>query len=235
MDTRRQRFFSAVSICQSKINETLASSEQPNLTGWEFSKATHPLDNNKLAIAEHSMTLYGEYDSANPQVRFTGTLILSAIRLSNSTEVSAGFGIEMYGSQSDMRNSILDSQNITGLVHCYETAPAYRDTVRIRVDWKFANSTTKDDVAVFRGIPRVSLMSQTLIFLQEQMTARWATGESDPPAHESALSGRTATLANGDKLVIAIPWIHKDNELVAEVNLSKLLHALSKVKELVES
>ena len=233
MDTRRQRFFAAVSLCQARINETLSNSEQSNLTGWEFSKATHPLDDNKLAIAEHPMTLHGEFDSANPQVRFTSTLILSAVRLASTTEVSAGIRIRMYGSQTDMRNSILDAQSQTGLVYCYETAPAYKETAQIRVAWKFHPSTTKDDVAYFRAIPRVHLISECLLFLEEQMTQTWADGESSAPAHESALSGRTAALANGDKLAVSIPWIHHDHYLLAEVNLSKLIHALTKLNGLV--
>ena len=233
MDTRRRRFFGAVSICQSKIKETLANSEIDNLTGWHFRKAHHPLDGNKMAIAEHPMTLHGEYDSANPQVRYEATFFLSAVRLASSTEASAGIGVSVHGTQSDMRHSILDSQNMTGLVYCYETAPAYKDSVQLRVDWKFDHSTTKDDVSVFRGIPRVTHISETLIFIEEQMTARWAEGESSSPAHESALSGRTAALASGDKIAFGIPWIHHDHILVADVDLSKLIHALSKVKALV--
>ena len=233
MDTRRKRFFAAASICQSRINETIASNEQTNLTGWAFSKATHPMDDSKIALAEHSMSLHGEYDSANPQIRFTSSLFLTAVRLSNSTEISAGIGISMYGAQSDMRHAILDGQNKTGLVYCFETAPAYKDSAQIQAAWKFDASTTKPDVSYFRGIPRVNLISQNLIFIEEQMTARWASGESDAPAHESALSGRTAALANGDRLALSIPWVHHDHFLCTEVNLSKLLHALSKLKTLV--
>ena len=177
------------------------------------------------------MTLHGEYDPNNPQVRYESTMFLSAVRLASSTEVSAGIGIAVNGTQSDTRHYILDSQNMTGLVHCYETAPAYRNSAQLRVDWDFNSGTTKPDVAVFRGIPRVTHISQTLIFFEEQMTARWGDGES--PAHESALSGRTAALAAGDRLAIGIPWIHRDHELVAEVNVSKLIHAIAKVKALV--
>ena len=234
MDTRRKRFFAAVANCQPKLIEALASSETSNLTGWRFRKMDHPLDGNKMAIGEHPMSLHGEYDPTVSQTRYDAVLFLSAVRLASSTEVSAGLGIALYGSQTDIRHSILDNQNMTGLVYCYETAPAYRDSVQLRVDWQFDAGTTKDDVAVFRGIPRVTHISETLIFIEEQMTARWATGESDAPAHESALSGRTAALAAGDKIAIGIPWIHRDHELVAKVDLSKLVHAVAKVKDLVE-
>lgn len=233
MDTRRKRFFAAVSICHPKIAESIANTERSNLTGWRFRKAVHPLDGNKISICEHSMELHGEYDSNNPQVKYQSTLFLSAVRVNSTTEVSAGIGIAVNGSQSDIRHYILDSQNMTGLVHCFETAPAYRDTAQLRVDWKFDAGTTKPDVAKFRGIPRITHISQTLIFLEEQMTKRWADGESDPPSHESALSGRTAALATGDRLAIGIPWIHRDHEIVAEVSVSKLLHAIGKVKALV--
>ena len=233
MQTRRQRFFAAVSICQARIKESITSTEQNNLIGWQFTKANHPLDNNKMAIAEHPMSLHGEYDPANPQIRFKGTLFLTAVRLASTTEVSAGIGISIHGAQSDMRNTILDSQNMTGLVYCYETAPAYKDTAQIRIDWKFDAGTTKSNAVLFRGIPRLNLISQTLIFFEKQMTDQWSNG--DAPTNETALSSRTAALANGDKIVFGIPWIHHDHELVAEANLSKLLHAISKVKALVES
>ena len=233
MDTRRKRFFAAVANCQPKITESLANSELSNLTGWRFRKTNHPFDGNKMAIAEHAMSLHGEYDPTVPNVRYDGALFLSAVRLASSTEVSAGLGIYIYGSQSDIRHSILDNQNMTGLVHCHETAPAYRDTAQIRVNLKFDAGTTKPDVAVFRGIPRITHLSETLVFIEEQMTKRWAAGESDPPAHESALSGRTAVLAAGDKIALAIPWVHRDHEIVAEADISKLNHAVTKVKALV--
>lgn len=233
MDTRRKRFFGAVTICQPKSKETLSNTEKPNLTGWHFRKANHPLDGNKMAIAERSMSLHGEYDPANPQIRYAATLFLSAVRLASTTEASAGFGIEVYGTQTDIRHSILDNQNMTGLVHCFETAPAYVNTAQLRVKWKFDAGTTKPNVAVFRGVPRITHISETLIFLEEQMTQRWADGESDHPAHESALSARTAALADGDRIAIGIPWIHRDHELVAEGDLSKLVHAVAKVKALV--
>lgn len=232
MDTRRRRFFGAVSICQSKIKETIASSERSNLTGWHFRKAHHPLTGNKMAIAEHPMTLHGEYDSANPQVRYDATFLLSAVRLTSSTEASAGIGISVHGTQSDMRHSILDSQNMTGLVHCFETAQATKDTVQIRVNWDLDAGTTEPDVSVFRGVPRVTHISETLIFLEQQMTARWARGEPDNPVSESALSGRTSALASGDKIAFGIPWIHRDHTIVADVDISKLVHAVTKVKAL---
>ena len=231
MDTRRKRFFAAVAICQPKIAESLANSEISNLTGWRFRKTNHPFDGNKMAIGEHPLSLHGEYDPTVPNIRYDGALFLSAVRLASSTEVSAGLGIYIYGSQSDIRHSILDNQNMTGLVLCHETAPAYRDTAQIRVNWKFDAGTTKPDVALFRGIPRVTHISETLIFFEEQMTARWSDGEA--PVHESALSGRTASLAAGDKIALAIPWVHRDHELVAEADISKLNHAVTKVKALV--
>ena len=233
MDTRRRRFFGAVTICQPKSTETLTNTEKPNLTGWKFRKANHPLDGNKMAIGERAMSLHGEYDPANPQIRYAATLFLSAIRLNSTTEVSAGLGIEVYGTQTDIRHSILDNQNMTGFVHCFETAPAYVNSTQMRVKWKFDDGTTKADVAYFRGIPRISHISETLVFLEEQMTQRWASGESDNPAHESALSGRTAALATGDKIAIGILWIHRDRELVAEGDISKLVHAVAKVTALV--
>ena len=235
MDTRRKRFFAAVTICQPKSPEPITANERSNLTGWSFRKARHPIDDHKLALANHPMILHGEYDSNNPQVRYQSTLYLSAVRHSDSTEVSTGIGIAVIGTHSDTRHYILDNQNMTGLVHCFETAPAYKDTARLRVDWKFDAGTTKADVAVFRGIPRLVHISETLVFIEEQMTARWATGESDPPAHESALSARTAALATGDSLAIGIPWIHRDHELVAECDLSKLVHAVAEVKAFVEA
>ena len=233
MDTRRRRFFGAVSICEAKTKETIPDSEQSNLAGWNFRKAYHQLDDHKMAIASHSMELHGEYDPNNSEIRYEATMFLSAVRLATSTEVSAGFGIAIHGSQADMRNSILDNQNMTGLVYCYETAPAYKDTAQIRVNWRFDTGTTKPDVAVFRGVPRVTHISETLIFLNEQMTERWHDGDS--PAHESAISGRTAAITAGDKMAIGIPWIHHDHFLVAVADLTNLLNALSKVKDLVES
>ena len=231
MDTRRRRFFAAVGICQPKITESLSNSEISNLTGWRFRKANHPFDGNKMAIAEHAMSLHGEYDPTVPNIRYDGALFLSAVRLASSTEVSAGLGIYIYGSQSDIRHSILDNQNMTGLVHCWETAPAFVNSAQIRANWKFDAGTTKPDVAVFRGIPRVTHISETLVFLEEQMTARWSDGEA--PAHESAFSGRTASLAAGDKIALGIPWVHRDHELVAEIDISKLIHVLAKIKALV--
>ena len=234
MDTRRKRFFAAVANCQPKLIEAIADSDSANLTGWRFRKESHPLDGNKMAIGEHPMSLHGEYDPTVSQTRYDAVLFLSAVRLASSTEVSAGLGIALYGSQTDIRHSILDNQNMTGFVHCWETAPAYVNTAQIRVDWQFDAGTTKPDVSYFRGIPRVTHISETLIFLEEQMTARWASGESDAPAHESALSARTAALATGDSLAIGIPWIHRDHEIVAKADLSKLVHAVAKVKDLVE-
>lgn len=231
MDTRRKRFFAAVAICQPKIGETLANSETNNLTGWRFRKANHPLDKNKMSIGEHPMSLYGEYDPSVSNIRYNAVLFLSAVRLASSTEVSTGLGVAIFGSQSDIRHTILDNQNMTGLVHCHETAPAYRDTAQLRVNWDFDAGTTKPDVTLFRGVPRVTHISETLVFLEEQMTARWSDGEA--PAHESALSGRTANLAAGDKIALAIPWIHRDHEIIAEADLSKLVHAVAKVKALV--
>ena len=65
----------------------------------------------------------------------------------------------------------------------------------------------------------------------EQMSHRWAEGVG--PTAENALSGRTAALADGDKLFISIPWIHHDYELIGEADVSKLDHAVAKVKALV--
>ena len=233
MNTRRKRFFGAVSNCQPKAAETLTTTEKPNLTGWTFRKTNHEFDGYKMAIAEHPMFLHGEYDPINPQIRYQSTLYLSAVRHSNTTETSAGLGLTLYGSLSDIRHTILDSQNITGLVHCYETAQATVNTVQLRSKWKFASGTTKPDVAVFRGIPRLTHLSETLVFIEHQMSAQWAAGESDPPVNEAALSGRTAALADGDKLAIGIPWIHRDHELTAVADLSKLNHAVVKVNALV--
>ena len=204
-----------------------------NLEGWNFRIANHPFHDYSMAIADRPMYLHGEYDPINPQIRYEATMFLSAVRHSNTTEASAGFGLSLYGSLTDIRHSILDSQNMTGLVHCFETAPATKDTVQLRVNWKFDTATTKADVSVFRGIPRVTHLSETLVFLEHQMTASWAAGEADPPVNESALSGRTATLANGDKIAFCIPWIHRDHELTAIVDISKLNHVVTKIKALV--
>ena len=233
MTIRRKRFFGTVAICQPKTTESLTSGERPNLTGWDFRTATHPLDGNKIALADRGMTLHGEFDPTNSHINYNASLFLTAARLSNSKEVSAGIGIWIQGTISDIRHSILDNQNVTGFVHCFETAPATRDTTQMRAAWKFADGTTKSDVAVFRGVPRLAHISETVIFLEQEMTALWASGEYDPVREESALSARTAALAAGDKMAIAIPWIHRDHELIAEVDLSKLAHAVAKVKALV--
>ena len=63
------------------------------------------------------------------------------------------------------------------------------------------------------------------------MVIRWSDGEA--PVIESAISGRTATLAAGDEMVLSIPWIHGDLEVIAKADLSKLNHAVVKVKALV--
>ena len=231
MDNRRKRFFGSVAICQPNTPEKVSASEQSNLAGWIFRTETHPFEGSAMAVAETPMSLYGEYDSTNPQIRYDANLFVSAVRLASSTEVSAGFGISLSGSIVDTRHYILDSQNLTGLVHCYETAQATRDTAQIPVKWNFDTGTSKPNVERFRGVPRVTHISETLIFLEQQMTAAWHDGEA--PVIEAAISGRTGTLAAGDEMVLSIPWIHGDLEVIAKADLSKLNHAVVKVKELV--
>lgn len=233
MDSRRKRFFAAASICQPKNPVHLNIGEQAGLSGWTFRTATHPFDDHRMALAELPMILHGETDSNNPQIRYDSFLYLTAVRLNGSTDLGAGFGLALHGSDSDARHSILDKQNVTGFVHCFETAPAYRDTTQIRVAWNFAAGTTKPDVATFRGIPRVTQISRTLIFIEKQMSERWSDG--DPPVDESALSGRTASIATGDRMAIGIPWLSRDHELIGEADLSNLIPAIGKVKGLAES
>lgn len=233
MDTRRKRFFAAASYCQSidakfSFDDNLLSSPE-----WSFRQSIHPFDDLPMAIADLPMELHGEYDTLNPQIRYDASLYLTAVRLANSTEVSAGIGISLYGSQSDSRHSILGINSCTGFVHCWETAPAYVETARLRVNWKFASRTSKPDVAVFRAIPRVTHLSETILFIEKQMSPTWARGEPDDPVDESALSARTAPLAPGDKMVVGIPWLHRDHELTAIADISNLNHVVSKVKELV--
>ena len=235
MDNRRRRFFSAVSICQAKAKEDLSDSERQALAGWIFSLADHPLTGNKMAIGEKPMVLHGEHDIRNQHVRYDATFYLTATRLDSSTEVSAGFGIAILGADHDMRHSLLDDQakSITGLIHCFETAQATKDTAQIKVGWRVDAGTSKPDVAVFRGIPRVIHISETVVFFEKQMTAKWARSEPDNPVDESALSGRNAMFAPGDRIAFGIPWIHRDHSIVADVNISRLPAAVEKVKALV--
>ena len=184
-----------------------------------------------MAIAEHPMTLYGEYDSTNPQIRYDANLFLSAVRLTSSTEASAGIGISLSGSLTDTRHYVLDDQNMTGLVYCHETAQSTRDTTQIPAKWNFSAGTSKPNVERFRGIPRLTHISETLIFMEQQMTAGWSEGEA--PVIEAALSGRTGALAAGDTMLLSIPWIHHDLAVIAEADLSKLAHAVTKVQALV--
>ena len=126
MDTRIKRFYAALSICQSKSKETIQSSESSNLSGWDFRKADHPLDGNKMAIADRSMTIHGDYDPSNYSIRYLIRLYLTAVRLASSTEVSAGFNVWLSGRNTDPRHFILDQQSSKGMVYSYDTAPAYQ-------------------------------------------------------------------------------------------------------------
>ena len=70
-----------------------------------------------------------------------------------------------------------------------------------------------------------------MIFLEKTMSARWSDGDS--PLNESAISGRTAALAPGDRMTIGIPWISRDQEIICEADLTNLLPAIAKVSRLV--
>ena len=79
MDSRRKRFFAAVAQCQPKLPVQLNLGEQAGLSGWTFRAATHPFDDQRMAIAELPMILHGETDSNNPQIRYDGFLFLTAV------------------------------------------------------------------------------------------------------------------------------------------------------------
>ena len=232
MDTRRRRFFAAVAVCQSKPDIIITDSDKPDLSGWHFQTAIHPRTGNKMVLAERPSALYGEQDPFNTNIRHEASLYLTATRLDDSTETSAGISLSVRGTATDMRHSIMDGQGHTGLVYCKETAPAYIDTAQIPIAMKFDNSA-KPDVAVLRGIPRILHVSETTIFLEEEMSKKWASGEPDNPSHESAISGRISALEAGDTIAFGIPYIHPDHEIVVETDVRNLDHAVAKIKALV--
>ena len=226
MDTRTKRFVAAVVegefAGENRASEGLAGA------GWALHAAAHPIGGELLAVA------VGPSDSEPVNQRRGGMvaasrpcgLTLTAVRTEGAAEVSAGIVFHHYarhdGRVADGESPVFIPSNV---------APAYRGTAVLRAAWHVAGDAP--DVAAFRGVPVPGREDEHVIHLARQMTARWATGESDPEQHESVLSGRSEAFGESDRLAVGVPWLHADRELALSFPLAGLHTAVAEVTALV--
>ena len=242
-DTRTERFVSAFIEAESKGTDQASATLRASPGRWYLWKDVHPLDEYPIAAAS------GPYDTppVAPNARvnreFTeATLILTATRTgadSASIDVSAGLDMNftteyehrphLSGPASDAYLGHLIHPVYTG----HQTAPVHRGTAIARCRWKTAG--TAPSIEAFRVVPTLGRHDELLLHLSTEMPTGWH--ESDPQAPsergESVLSGWTTTPADTDALVLGIPWLQRNRELVLEFNLRKLHTAVAELKALV--
>lgn len=234
MNSKAARFFNAVALCKAHVHTSHAAA-----SGWEFRKFTHPRTGHPMSIAQKNGEDWGDRPSPYDSSEQRAMLTVSAVRLgadAASIEVAAGISLAATSGSSaparsaeeDARHLVLDDQGRTGLIYCYETAPATRNTCQIPVTWNMDGAAP--DVERFRGIPRLGHRTEHIVFLHEQMTARWSEGVAPTP--ETALSAPGAFQA-GDRAVMGIPWVHEYGELTVRFHVDTLAAALTHLKGLV--
>ena len=231
MLTRTARFFNAVSHCQHEPISAVTTDRY----GWKGSTAalTHARSGQPMAYAWRQVTGSHGFHPQRGSPSTNVALVVTAVRVgadAASVEVSAGLTIDSGSSYGHLDDWFLasDTHGKSGLVYCYDTAPAYLNTCRIPVKWTVAG--TAPNINLVRGVPRVGHIREHVIHLTEQMTPQWGEGAGAVP--EAVLSN-PQTFASTDKVTLGIPWVSEFNEAPVTFPINDLKAAVAKVKQLV--
>ena len=228
MDTPIRRFFAAVDLCIGG----LAANGPSQANGWRFANNTHPRTGEPLALAHTTCTVWGNREVGKTTPDITANLALTAVRTgADAASIRTGAGLIL--SQYQPIHTLI-AHGPTGLVYCgAETAPANFNTCRLPPRW--LTTASAPDVALLRGVPRITHPSDMYLFFSEQMNAAWLNGEAGTGAArspESVLSG-SPSFSGSDKLDMGIPWVSDEGMLEVTIPLGQLGAALTHAKGLI--
>ena len=230
MQTRTSRFVSAMVETEGQGSEQASSGLKSAPSQWSLRKHTHPFDSLPMAIAKGpSASIPRTAHRGYPSVQ-SATLILTAIRRGNTAatiEVNAGLDLLHDFSEEDRYDLIAPVNGRVGFVRTGTDGTAVA-----RCLWRMTG--TAPAVEAFRVRPVLGKHDEVLLHLSHQMPTGWGNSPAvAPEVVESDLSGWTRETALTDQLVLGVPWLQEDRELILAFDLAKLGTALAELKALV--
>ena len=177
--------------------------------GWLFYQPDdHPIEEWAVASAIGPLA-YGR--PGLPREGYV-RLVLTGVRKGDSaSDIEISAGLMLYG---DFKPEDLFAR---------DTSDAYKESRQIRLKEHLDASTTGFGLDRLRGYPREGVGDRIPIFFGAQMPHGWGSDGRVNEAPESAFSGRTQPLAEGDVVAFALPWRHKEGEILYILDV-KYLH-----------
>ena len=232
MDTRTKRFWNGVFLGERSPSVT----PTPAVSGWTFRALdSHPIDGWKMVYAYSDFIYPLHYPGKQRPVDWPtlGVLaVLTGVRMGDAvSDIEMSAGLMMYRDLDEENRPAVAPHDHRGHVHSKDTAPATKHTCQIRVKEHLATGRTSFGIELLRGISLTGQPQVHMIHFHAQMLPGWADGVAEQV--ESAISGRTATLGTGDRLVLGVPWLHEFGEMVIDMDVSKLVLARAAVISLL--
>ena len=233
MHTRSRRFVAAaLSAVGANVNE---ASTALKTAKWQIRKTVHPIEDYPVAVGYPTRIPVSFHGAVpGPALRFATPRITAVRHGSTTADIEVSFGLDLYYDRDrDHWGDVLaPSHTGSRLYSPPEIAQAQRGTADVRVKWDLGTGITDPDVKAFRVIPIPGPQMSQLLFFDKEIPINVAEGTS-PVRDESALSGRATTFGAGSEMVIAVPWMHRDREVVFEIDLEHVHTVVSELKALV--
>ena len=234
MNTRSKRFVASAVDLEYRGTDHASATLKAARPSWSIRWVNHPIDGHPMAAARQT-SRYAYTEGATTSARNV-TMILSAVRhgpLVSDIEVSAGLDI-FYDQSLDLWSHIRETSHTGSRLYSPpEIAQAQRGTADVRLKWKtLGTGVTAPDVKGFRVIPVPGRIDSQILFFDKEIPVNVAEGHS-PIRDEVCLSGRTTSFGTGAKLVLGIPWLHRDREVIFELDIQHIHTVVSELKTLV--
>ena len=234
MNTRAKRFVAAVTVLEQRGTDHASATLKAARPTWDIRWVNHPIDGHPMAAARQAFR--DSFIAWNKVLVQNVTLVLSGVRHGPTTgdiEISAGLDL-MYDQSLDLWSPVRDTTHTGSRLYSPpEIAQAQRGTADTRLKWKtLGTGVTAPDVKGFRVIPVPGRIDSQILFFDKEIPVNVAEGTS-PIRDEVCLSGRTTSFGTGAKMVIGIPWMHRDREILFEIDIQHIHTVVSELKTLL--
>ena len=222
----RSRRYLAASGCLGKADLL----PDPRIDGWSFKQWTHPLSGWPMAYG------YGPATAAPaPEGAPDARLAFGAVRTgagAATIEVTAGLQLYYDGGGRYLHHR-LHRPGVAGageLIPSWETALAYVGTTRLRCAWK--GMAAPPDVVELRTFPRLGCANRIFLpFWRELPDRNWEPGH--PEVDEASLSARSGAFGAGAQMVVGLPWLSREYELLYTLDMAHAYDAVQAVRAAV--
>ena len=224
MTTRMRRAVSVLSLLEGVTARDYAPT--PAVPRWRFSYGTHPIDGHPMAMCRGSQ----ERPEGNDQAPLAN-LVLTAVRTgATATSIERTLSVDLSFPRS-ISNALpihtdffpVELRGAKGLFPATDTSKAHKETVRVRVAWE--GMATKPNIVLYRGTACFVKAHEVMMCFLREFPANYEEAPNHERDEATLTKTRSAAFPAGAKLVLGIPFMSLDYELVYKLSLDNLIAA----------